>query len=252
MTDWGALRDAYGSAADVPALIEQLAPDAEDIWYELWSRLCHQGTVYSASFAALPALAKAAESWEPSQRAQILALAAAILASTDVSCGGRDELSGPLQWVTPLFQRLCRESLAEPGLSKHDFIYLLQAARSFDGDRFWGQQLDHLADSEFPGLCPHCGIDLYLVIGESGFFTTAEEWILRTGSTPGKIQARPGIKRTPIEPNNAVLPEDGRELYEAARAAGQSEVADWIRHVFGTSECPSCGKKFAVREAIAT
>jgi hypothetical protein len=171
---------------------------------ELWSRLCHQGTVYSASFAALPVLIDVAEQWKPKERSQLIALAASILASKDVSGGCRDDFLRPVEWVVPRFHRFCRESLAESGLSKHDFIYLLQAARSFEGDQCWGQELDHLASGEFPGQCPHCGVELYLVIGEYGFFTTAEEWVMRfetPRTEPGTIKVRPGIKRTPIEPN---------------------------------------------------
>ena len=93
-------------------------------------------------------------------------------------------------------------------------------------------------------------MDLYLVIGAYGFFATAEEWIERPAKTPGAIARRPGVKSTPIEPNNGALPDDGRDLYEAARMARQEEVAEWIRYVFGTSVCPACAQAFAVREAI--
>src|SRR5690349_6630978 len=84
MTDWSKLRDAYGPADDIPALLDRLVPAAEGaVWSDLWSRLCHQGTVYSASFAALPALARAARSWPPDRREAALALAGAIVASND-------------------------------------------------------------------------------------------------------------------------------------------------------------------------
>ena len=130
MTDWRTLNHAYGNAADVAGLLEQLSPEPEaSVWEELWSRLCHQGTVYSASFAALPALADAAERWNPKERAMVLALAASILASEDLSGGVRDDLFRPDESVVRRFQRACRESLAETGLSKSDFIYILQAAR---------------------------------------------------------------------------------------------------------------------------
>ena len=248
--DWSTLKHAYGNAADVPALLASLSPDPEArVWEGLWSRLCHQGTVYSASFAALPALADAADRWKPTECAQVIALAASILASEDVQ-GSRDDFLRPIESVVPRFQRLCHESLAETGLSAHDFVYLLQAARSFEGDQFWGQELDHLASGEFPGTCPHCGVDLYLVIGEYGFFATAEEWVQRPGTKPGSIEPRPGIKRTPIERNSGVLPEVGRWLCEHASAAHQEEVADWIRHVFGTSACPLCDHKLEVQDAI--
>lgn len=58
---WRKLSHAYGSAADIPELLRQLAGatgpkpgyDSEP-WFSLWSSLCHQGDVYDASYAALP------------------------------------------------------------------------------------------------------------------------------------------------------------------------------------------------------
>lgn len=58
---WNELSHAYGSAADIPALLRQLAGvkglktryDSEP-WFTLWSSLCHQGDVYDASYAAVP------------------------------------------------------------------------------------------------------------------------------------------------------------------------------------------------------
>jgi hypothetical protein len=78
--DWSALRDAYGAAAAVPKLLERLwsldAADREDAIDELWSRLCHQETVYSASAAAIPSLVDAAmnDVLTPPQRHLVLAL----------------------------------------------------------------------------------------------------------------------------------------------------------------------------------
>ena len=58
---WPKLSHAYGSAADIPELLRQLARgtgpksryDSEP-WFTLWSSLCHQGDVYDGSYAALP------------------------------------------------------------------------------------------------------------------------------------------------------------------------------------------------------
>jgi hypothetical protein len=56
---WQELEHAYGSAKDIPALLDQIAQFPEDKvdsgpWFQLWSALAHQGDVYSASFAAVP------------------------------------------------------------------------------------------------------------------------------------------------------------------------------------------------------
>jgi hypothetical protein len=64
---WSELQHAYGSASDVPALLSELSdfPDESDNqakpWFGLWSALCHQGDVYSASFAAVPHIVAALE-----------------------------------------------------------------------------------------------------------------------------------------------------------------------------------------------
>ncbi len=56
---WSALKHAYGTAADIPALLKQLADlpssgNDKEPWFSIWSALAHQGDVYSASFAAVP------------------------------------------------------------------------------------------------------------------------------------------------------------------------------------------------------
>src|SRR5262245_20537797 len=59
--DWKDLHHAYGAASDVPKLLQDLALNPQpkssydsEPWFMLWSSLCHQGTVYTASYAAVP------------------------------------------------------------------------------------------------------------------------------------------------------------------------------------------------------
>jgi hypothetical protein len=59
--EWDQLRHAYGPASDVPDLLRQLAANPrqkeksdDEPWHSLWSALCHQGDVYTASYAAMP------------------------------------------------------------------------------------------------------------------------------------------------------------------------------------------------------
>ncbi|WP_418958847.1 hypothetical protein [Streptomyces tritici] len=62
--DWRALEHAYGSAEDVPGLLHAMesadADAREEAMEELVSSLCHQGSIYTASAAALPHLARLA------------------------------------------------------------------------------------------------------------------------------------------------------------------------------------------------
>jgi len=72
---WGQLRHAYGAATDVPALLHAAGGPTsgrDRAWAQLWDRLCHHGSVYSASAAAVPELTRLAD------RAKATSLIAAI------------------------------------------------------------------------------------------------------------------------------------------------------------------------------
>ncbi len=64
---WQTLQHAYGDAANVPDLLRALAASSgpktdypDEPWFTLWSSLCHQGDVYTASYAALPHIVRIA------------------------------------------------------------------------------------------------------------------------------------------------------------------------------------------------
>jgi hypothetical protein len=60
--DWSRLTHAYGPATNTSSLLARAgsasAPreHTDEPWYSLWSSLYHQGDIYDASYAALPAL----------------------------------------------------------------------------------------------------------------------------------------------------------------------------------------------------
>ncbi|MFI8524835.1 HEAT repeat domain-containing protein [Promicromonospora sukumoe] len=59
--DWTTVSHAYGDATDLPEMLRALALDEDtgpdSAAGDLWGSICHQGTVYSASAAAVPFLA---------------------------------------------------------------------------------------------------------------------------------------------------------------------------------------------------
>ncbi|GAA3889916.1 hypothetical protein GCM10022276_06190 [Sphingomonas limnosediminicola] len=59
--EWSRLSHAYGLASDTPRLLTELAGSTaphtdyeSEPWFSLWSSLCHQGDVFTASYAAVP------------------------------------------------------------------------------------------------------------------------------------------------------------------------------------------------------
>ena len=244
-TDWKSLSHAYGEASDIPALIARLSADCADpthpLWEKLWSRLCHQGTVYSASYAALPLLLERAQSLAPEKRIDPLVLMGAIVASGDLYGIERKPLD-IVNRISPEARRLTDECLQAGAYDITEFTYLLQAATIFDGDLFWGQRLDCLIAGEFDGCCPSCSHELHLVVGKYGFFVTAEEWVGPTTHNP---------ERVPIAPvEAAALSGRAAWLHETAVQHNHSEFALWIRHLFGTTTCPTCGQALEVARAV--
>jgi hypothetical protein len=240
VVDWRSLRDAYGDAGDVPAFLRQLSPDpGNEVWGELWSRLCHQGTVYSASFASLPHLLEWAQTILPGQRPMVLALAGAIIVSDHVASGAEERPSA-VAATAPGLEKLGLETLAQTDLTQSDFLSTAQAVLATRGERVWGTQLDHLDSGEFTGECTSCGADLYLAVGEYGFFTTVDDWVNRSDTRQTAI--------VPTTPESLVGVQ--RWLYDQAIATRHQRIASWLLYAFGSTACPTCGAPMSVASAV--
>ena len=238
MTDWGKLNHAYGTAEDVPELLARMSPDGKnEVWSELWGRLCHQSTVFSASFAALPALEEAAAGWSAAERIQPLVLAAGIVAA----CGAPEHYLAGLEPVIDSLRALGLESVVLPGRTPTEFIYLAQSVLALEGDRLWGRSLEGLVDREFSAACPNCHARLSVGVAESRFFFALGNW-RNAGTEPRTWPVRPASE----------LAEVGRRLTAWALAAEQPEVAAQLPSLFGSGRCPSCDAELSVPEALAT
>jgi hypothetical protein len=240
MTDWKILHDAYGSAEGVPDLIQIWRADpSEEHLQNLWSHLCHQGSVYSASFAAVPLLLQAAHDRSPKLRRDMLLLVAAILASPDVRSGDGD-VGGEVLRLLPALEAQALEHLADEEIDEVEAIYLLQAAAAFRGDKFWGSTFDRLAGSEFSGRCPACDAHLQFAIGGYGYFCTAGDWV-----------RDPTAPRNPIVPANGVeAPAELATIALQALEHGRSDISEKVRYIVGLANCTACGETISVLASI--
>lgn len=245
MTDWSRLHHAYGTAEDIPGLLTAVSPAPKDpAWTALWSRLCHQGTVYSASHAALPALRDMARQWSPADRQMPLLLAGAIAASTDQPYGEQDPHVAYASEMSDLV-RLTEEALRDPALSDDSgtYVYLLAALLSFEGVEVWGEQLDGLNDDEYEVSCPACSTENFIAFGEYGIFSTTDSMYMDDTVA----------KKIPLQPANpSALEGVAERLHRRALADGQTDVADKLTYVFGKAQCAECDAVFSVAEAITT
>jgi hypothetical protein len=233
--NWRELKHAYGSAEDIPEIISALTPDPKSpAWDKLWSRVCHQGTTYSASPAILPFLLSIASKWNTTDRAMPLALAGSIVAAPQTILHGYEETVEGLRTVA-------LDTVNNSGLSREERVYVMQSVLAFQGDRLWGRVLDRLIDGEFLGLCRGCRKNLYLVIGKHGMFVTSADWVRELSVV--KVEVKP------LDADS--LGGVGKWLYTVFMQGNDLELADWVRYLFGSSNCPECGKLFALPDAIA-
>ncbi|MFJ5216956.1 hypothetical protein ACIP98_19815 [Streptomyces sp. NPDC088354] len=242
MTDWTNLHHAYGTAEDIPGLLAGASPSPDaPQWNDLWSRLCHQGTVYSASYAALPALTRMARQWSPSDRQMPLCLAGAIVASTDQPYGDADPRATYAREMSDLM-KLTEESLRDPELAGDPmYVDLLAALLSFEGVEVWGEWLDGLNDGEYEVPCPACGSENFIVFGEYGYFST----------TDSMYMDQTAARRLPLQPQAPSAMEGlGQRLHARAIADGRPDIAHKLTYVFGAARCADCDAVFGVDEAI--
>lgn len=237
MTDWSQLSHAYGSAEDIPAMFDRLeAEPGDEIWNDLWSALCHQGTAYSASFASLPRLATIAAGPDPANRLNAIFLAGAIMTDETRSPGDtRDRYATEIAALLRIANDSLR-SAADP----NDYIDVLQSVLGLEGVPIWSEHLDGLNGSDYEAVCPSCETELFIVIRDDGYFSCSDDYALDEEA-----------ERTPLRPAYAMaLDGIGRRLHDTAVGDGQQEVATRVTYLFGSTTCTACGTTFPTAERI--
>ncbi|MEV6512407.1 hypothetical protein [Streptomyces sp. NPDC051642] len=238
--DWSELTHAYGSAEDIPGLFARLGGTEDDaVWQELWGSLCHQGSVYDASWAALPVLTDIALGRAPGGAIQAVTMAGLITTDPDEECRARyTHEIGQLLHVARVLR-------ADPGQDAHTFVYLQMAVLAFEGDDgVWAEALERINSEEYDLECPDCEEGLFVAFGSYGVFTSAGDYV----SGADKEAAEGRTELVPATPDG--LDGIGARLHGEAVEFGQTEVARALTYVFGKASCPSCEAVFTVSEEV--
>lgn len=241
MTDWSRLSHAYGSAEDIPGLLDQIGTErGGQVWSDFWSALCHQSTVYSASFAALPRLRAIASDEEARDDDAVTAviLAAAIVAGEDQPHDAGDVRVRHAADIAE-FGRIANR-LLPTAPDRYTYVYLLQSVLAFEGVRRWGHRLEGLNDDEYEIECPECTVALFVAFGDDGFF-----------SCTGDYAVDADVRKLPLRrANPESLSGLADRLHSTARAHGQEDVAVRLTCLFGAATCPECGTELSVADQV--
>jgi len=240
---WSELRQAYGSAEDVPELLTSLDDDDAAL-DDLIGALCHQGSVYSASYAAVPHLvAQAGRAASADRSADILILVGSIRASSDYR--GAQPLLADIQdaYESTLPEALklslaTLPKLTDPGRA----IYLLQAACALKGYLGPGRCLSGFLDEEFSPECPDCGEQLYVWPSGAGLSVAAADPV-----------TDPLTERTPVTPGPSQGSQSETEyrwILDAAGPAALRVLGKRLACLYGEGTCPACGCVFSMMDEL--
>jgi len=277
---WSELRHAYGPAHDVPDLLRALAAESDprysdDIsqarenptpWEQVHSKLCHQSSLYSATFAALPHIVDIAEKDGLGKQKETLLLVGEIEVNGTVD----DEIPKDL---LPDFQsaliRVRGWSLSvvrkTEVTDRFTLPYLLQ---SFGGLRyprsFHVQCLERLTggDAEIEiDSCPRCDEYILVSIGEKRLTTVAVD-------ARGHVIEQSAKHTIPDRTSYAERLVTGKEQLDASEDPLWSEqetpnvlaalamerndvaLATRILDLDSMIVCPHCGLSFEIREGF--
>ncbi|MFJ5310184.1 hypothetical protein [Streptomyces sp. NPDC088350] len=237
--DWSELTHAYGSAENIPGLFARLGgTEDDDVWQELWGSLCHQGSVYDASWAAMPVLVDIALGRAPGGPIQAVTMAGLITTDPDELC--RKRYAREIAELLAVARRL----RADPSQDSHTFVYLQMAVLAFEDSSVWAEALEGVNSEEYDLECPECEEGLFVAFGSYGIFTSAGDYV--TGA--GKEDTEGRTELVPATPDQ--LDGIGARLHGEAVEFGQTEVATALTYVFGKASCPSCEAVFTVSEEV--
>lgn len=232
--DWASLRCAYGSAERVPELLRRAEEAGDDVgaaWDDLWSYICHQGTVYSASYAAVPSLTEMCLRQEPRGYMAPLQLVGSILASNDAPEGAELMRAQHAKEVGQL--RVVAERCLELAKDDVEFIHALETLAAFEGRGVWSRTLSYLADGEVPLDCVNCAENLLVHVEE--FPATVRCWDASRQATT----VEPAADLEAIEERLIIFAVENKRPRVAAK----------LRYLFGGAVCPECGVAFPIGSA---
>lgn len=248
---WSQLEHCCGSAKAVPKLLSQLESDDPCALSELWDMLCHQYSVYSATFAAIPHVVRIAPELSTELRDQCLMFVGSVaIWAEPYDLAGID--SDVLDAYHQALKTAAQLSVEVAKDSEHDyitFIYVLRAVAALRGCVGPGKRLSGLIDEEFIALCPNCDRELYVWPSEDGMTAAAEDPV-----------THPATLRTPVVPRVGDLPKWDEESFNCnnsfvwlchlAQRAGHTKVVTQLRSLYGRAECPACNTRFDLMRQI--
>jgi hypothetical protein len=222
---WSELDHAYGAAGNIPALLRALERGEQSAWDEIFSALCHQGTVYTASYAAVPHLVRIGATAPWPDQIMFWSFVGGVAVSQDAAPVPDDLREAYLQALVQA-EELTLVCIG-PGLDDATGLTLLIALAGIRRLPAIEEALHWLKDEEIVVTCPRCHSNLLVSTADVPFFVEESDLVLALG-TSAEMKAPP-----------APHPEL-RQLARLARSAGLVDLEHRIDALARGARCPTC------------
>lgn len=228
---WALLHHAYGVASDVPEMLRALAGGDDRIWSEIYSALCHQGDVDTATFAALPHIVAIGASRPRAEQTTFWVFAGDVARSRDQGPVPPD-IEADLQSALREAEERAAACVVD-GVDEGDATSLVGALASLRGGWAVARAIEGLRGQELTPQCPACERLLYVSLAEPPFVAEDEDPVGKKKGRRSTVTAR-GPRP---------------ELAALARMAHDARLAPLARKLDALDcdvTCPSCGHVFSL------
>lgn len=232
--------------------IDDTVGDKLGFW-EIYNQLCHQGTIYTLTYAAAPHLLSAinGKTLIPPIRALVL------LADINVSYKSTafappvipEDLEENFVEALSVARATVLEILSHKNLTTNEFIECLMATAGLNNLPNVQLTIDHIFFGQAVyGQCEHCSAEVEIICSSDPF---SVQFMEPHKEFPKAIMGQPKGPFTYVTPKlfaesswNGAIEEDNAQnwLSHFASAANQNEFNENLRYVFGEFMCPICSK----------
>lgn len=265
---WVELDHAYGAAGELPRQLyalfenEYYGSDPNDV---LFGCLCHQGSIYTATYAAVPHCVKALDTQSVEGKIWLLMFLGHVAISTDAAPIPPD-LEHDFRQAMLRARDLVIDLAQTTGIGEESYCHLLAAVPAIHGYTEVNRIVDWmLTADEVIGFCRECGEEFSASSGKLPFEGhNLVQHPTHAPSRTGTFTARVGIQPTLGEKTFTVSPASAPTakwdgwiradnaldwLFELSITAGQKEVSQKVLALFGALDCPHCDARLSLWDA---
>lgn len=228
---WNDLDHAYGPAGNVPALLRAVESGEQELWEELVPALCHQGAVFTATYAALPHIVRIGTHETLDDQLAYWSFVGVVVCAREAA-PIPDDLRAAYEGSIIHAEELTLACFV-PGLDEVTGLELLIALAGIRRFPAVADALRLLRDETVMTTCPRCATSMRVSTADVPFVVEEDELTLALG-TSGEMKA-------PRAPHPELRP-----LAHLARIAGLVDLEHRVAALARDTRCPTCQLEFSL------